>query len=283
MQRRGDAWRRPYRLLDAPLRTPNTFFAFVRYERYHTSAIVFLVSPTLRYCKMRFSIKLVILFSLFLTTTSVAAFADENSTPTQSTTSPMTTSSTPATGTTLQGQVVQIDVTMNDLRDARLAIGRLRKAAANLYDEVTRQQVTMGFNPNVIGSTVLMTPMPTFSGPCLPARPKWVKEAMDDIGPIIELLKEDVDAAIESNRRTHVSASARQSLDPLREDVFSRVKSSFDTFKQLQQLTAGNIYDNNAIATSVKSLDNQMKAVDRQLKRGISILQKEAKAARKNA
>lgn len=215
---------------------------------------------------MRFSIQLGIL-TLFLSTTCISALADENS----------------AQPVVLQGQVVQIDVTLNDLRDARLAIGRLRKAASSLYDEVTRQQVTMSFNPNVIGTTVIMTPMPSFSGPCLPARPKWVKEAMDDIGPIIELFKEDVDAAIESNRRTRVSDSARKSLDPIREDVFAKVKASFETYKQLQQLTAGTTYDNNAIATSVNTLDKQMKDLDRQLKRGISILQKEAKSARKNA
>lgn len=246
---------------------------------------------------MRFSIKLGIL-SLFLSTTCISAFADENSAQSVAgktlkrqpllaqtkTSETAATTSVPAASTTLlQGQVVQIDVTLNDLRDARLAIGRLRKAASSLYDEVTRQQVTMSFNPNVIGTTVIMTPMPTFSGPCLPARPKWVKEAMDDIGPIIELFKEDVDAAIESNRRTRVSDSAQKSLDPIREDVFAKVKTSFETYKQLQQLTAGTTYDNKAIATSVNTLDKQMKDLDKQLKRGISILQKEAKSAKKNA
>ena len=218
---------------------------------------------------MRCAIKLGIL-ALCLSSTCISAYAEANT-------------AVPAAVEPLQGQVVQIDVTLNDLRDARLALGRLRKATANLYDEVTRQQVTMGFNPNVIGTTVIMMPRPSFSGAYLPARPKWVKESMDDIGPIIELFKEDVDAAIESNMRTNVSSSARRSLDPLREDVFARVKASFDTYKQLQQLTAGNTYDNNSIASVSKSLDNQMKALDKQLKRGISILQKEAKAAKKNA
>lgn len=238
---------------------------------------------------MHFCIKLGILW-LLVSTTSIAAYADESSAQRQPTaaspqSAPQTDAATTTTTTTtpLQGQVVQIDVTLNDLRDARLAIGRLRKATANLYDEVTRQQVTMGFNPNVIGTTVIMMPTPSFSGAYLPARPKWVKESMDDIGPIIELFKEDVDAAIESNKRTRVSSSARQSLDPLREDVFARVKASFDTYKQLQQLTAGNTYDNNSIASVSKSLDKQMKDLDKQLKRGIDILQKEAKAAKKNA
>lgn len=218
---------------------------------------------------MRCAIKLGIL-ALCLSSTCISAYAEANT-------------AVPAAVEPLQGQVVQIDVTLNDLRDARLALGRLRKATANLYDEVTRQQVTMGFNPNVIGTTVIMMPRPSFSGAYLPARPKWVKESMDDIGPIIELFKEDVDAAIESNMRTNVSSSARRSLDPLREDVFARVKASFDTYKQLQQLTAGNTYDNNSIASVSKSLDNQMKELDKQLKRGISILQNEAKAAKKNA
>ncbi|HNB21762.1 MAG TPA: hypothetical protein PKZ32_05085 [Candidatus Melainabacteria bacterium] len=228
---------------------------------------------------MRGIFKLGIL-SLCFSASCTTTFAEENAAQSQIQNPVQTQSQSQAP---LQGQVVQIDVTLNDLRDARLAISRLRKAAANLYDEVTRQQVTMGFNPNVIGTTVIMMPRPSFTGAYLPARPKWVKESMDDIGPILELFKEDVDAAIESNRRTQVSEDARQSLDPLRDDVFARVKTSFATYQQLQQLTAGNTYDNNAIAAASKSLDNQMKELDRQLKRGISILQKEAKAVKKNA
>ena len=181
----------------------------------------------------------------------------------------------------LKGAVVQIHVTLNDLRDARLAVSRARKASANLYDEVTRQDMTMSFNPNVVGSTVIMTPMPMFSGACLPARPKWVKEAMAEIGPIIELFKEDVDAAIESNRRTDVSEDARQKLDPVRDQAFAGIKSAFEIYKQLQTLTSGTTYDNNAIATAAKSLDKQMKQLDQSLKRGISILQKEAKSQKR--
>lgn len=183
----------------------------------------------------------------------------------------------------LQGGVVEVQVTLNDLRDARLSISRVRKATANLYDEVTRQQVTMSYNPNLVGTSVIMTPTASFSGPVLPARKKWVDASMAEIGPIIALFKEDVDHAIESDRHTNVSASARKSLDPLRNDAFSAVKKSNETYKALEKATKGPGYDNASIASMTKTLDNQMKQLDKSLKRAISILQKEEKSSRKRA
>lgn len=186
-----------------------------------------------------------------------------------------------SSGTTLKGTVVQVEVTLNDLRDARLSISRLRKANANLYDEVTRQQMTMSYNPNVIGSTVLMIPTPSFSGPYLPPRKKWVDETMADIGPIINLFKEDVDTAIESNRRNDISDRGRKSMDPIREEAFALVKQSFDIYRKLEQLTSATAYDNRAISSATMDMDKQMKKLDSTLKRGIKILQKEAKSGKK--
>src|SRR5258705_12702017 len=97
-------------------------------------------------------------FSLLLGAAHPSLAADESSADSNS------------AGTTLKGGVVEIQVTLNDLRDARLSISRVRKATANLYDEVTRQEVTMMSSPNMVGSTVIMTPRPSFSGRFLPAR-----------------------------------------------------------------------------------------------------------------
>lgn len=185
--------------------------------------------------------------------------------------------------TTIKGGVVQIDVTLNDLRDARLSISRVRKATANLYDEVTRQQMSMTFNPNMIGNTVIQTPQMVVGGPVLPARKKWVDASIEEISPIIKLFKEDVDLAIESDRRTDVSDKTRKTLDPLREDAFASVKKSFEIYQDLRKLTGGPTYDNPAIAKLADSLDSQFKGLDKTFKRAISILQKEAKASRKNS
>jgi hypothetical protein len=192
-------------------------------------------------------------------------------------------SATEGSGTKLQGGVVEVQITLNDLRDARLAIGRVRKATANLYDEVTRQNVTMSYNPNVIGSSVIMTPTASFSGPILPARKKWVDEAMAEIGPTIKLFKEDIDQAIESNRQTDVSEGAHKTLDPLRQEAFGSVNKSFEIYKQLEGLTVGRDYDNKAIAASTKDLDKQLKQLDNSLKNGIRVLQKEQKAKSRRA
>lgn len=184
----------------------------------------------------------------------------------------------------LKGQVVQIETTLNSIRDARLSTSRVRKAAANLYDEVTRQQVTtMGFSANVVGTTVINVPTPMFTGQYLPARKKWVQESMDDIGPIMKLFKEDVDEAVENDRRTDVSEATRTKLDPIRQQVFTLVNQSFETYKQLEGMTAGSTFDNNAIATAARTLTKEMLDLDKELKKGMSTLQKEAKASRKKA
>jgi hypothetical protein len=221
---------------------------------------------------MRNSSLLAIISLVFVIGNSLPAIAEDGA---------ESTAENPASPATLKGHVVNIDDTLNQLRDARLSISRVRKATANLYDEVTRQQVSMSFNPNVVGTTVIMTPAPTFDGQLLPARKKWVVASMSEIGPIINLFKEDVDAAIQSDSRTRVGAAARKALDPLREKAFVSVKTSFDLYQQLVGLTAGATYDNGAIASVTKSLDVQIKQLDKDFKAAIGILQKEAKAAKR--
>lgn len=177
----------------------------------------------------------------------------------------------------LKGSVVQVDVQLNNLTDARLDINRARKAIANLYDEVNRQQVTMNYSPNMVGSMVIMTPTPSF-GATLPARKQWVDESMADIVPIIKLFKEEVDSAIENNRQVDVSDATHKRLEPLRDEIFKSVKSSFDTLAQLEGLTSARSYNNQAISSAANTLDKQMKTLDRSLKKAISLLQKEAKS-----
>lgn len=177
----------------------------------------------------------------------------------------------------LKGQVVRVDVQLTNLNDARLDISRARKAIANLYDEVTRQQVMMNYTPNVVGTMVIMTPTPSFTGQTLPARSQWVDESMSDIVPIIKLFKEEVDAAIENNRFVDVSDATHQKLEPLRDEAFKSVKASFDILTKLETLTKARPYDNAAIATTSKTLDGQMKSLDNNLKKAISLLKREAR------
>lgn len=178
----------------------------------------------------------------------------------------------------LKGSVIQVDVQLNNLSDARLDISRARKAIANLYDEVTRQQMTMNYTPNMVGSMVIMTPTPTFSGQYLPARKEWVDESMADIVPIIKLFKQEVDTTIENNRIVDASETTRKQLAPLRDQAFASVKQSSDTLVQLERLTSSRPYDNKMIAQVSQFLDKQMKDLDKSLKRAVSILQKEARS-----
>ncbi len=192
----------------------------------------------------------------------------------------VTETSTSAEPKPLEGRV-EIGVTLNDLRDARLSISRARKATANLYDEMNRQAVEMSFTPNFVGTTIITTPTPRFTGQFLPPRKKWVDASMAEIGPIIKLFKEDVDLAIESNRRTDVSEKTGETLTPIREEAFELVKSSFEVYKNLESMTVGPAYDARSISSSITKLDDHMKQLDKTLKKGMSILTKEAKALKK--
>ena len=91
---------------------------------------------------------------------------------------------------------------------------------------------------------------------------------------IINLFKEDVDATIESDRRTEVREATREALEGLRTEAFSSVKTGFDLYQQLKRLTSDSSYDNSAIASATRSLDKNMKQLDGSLKKGIALLQK---------
>lgn len=180
----------------------------------------------------------------------------------------------------LEGRV-EVGVTLENLRDARLSISRVRKATANLYDEMNRQTFQMMLQPNVVGSTMITTPKPFQTGQLMPPRKKWVDASMAEIGPIIKLFKEDVDIAIESNRRTDVRENAFEELTPIREQAFELVKSSFVDYKNLENATVGPVYDASSVTNLTRQLDSRMKELDKTLKKASRILTKESKAMRK--
>ncbi|MBX9694641.1 MAG: hypothetical protein K2Z81_19800 [Cyanobacteria bacterium] len=188
-----------------------------------------------------------------------------------------TTDDTITTDTKKLEGAVSVSTTLNTLKDARLSISRLRKAIANLFDEMTRQDTSMMYVPDVVGATFITTARPVSSGQRLPPRKNWVDEAMHEISPIMKLFKEDVDAAIENNNRAEVSSSARQKLDPMREDAFKRVKNSFDLYEKLEKLTEGPPYQADQAASLCEQIDREMKQLDKTLKRGMGILKKEQK------
>lgn len=190
--------------------------------------------------------------------------------------SPRAGSSTPAP---IQGGVVKVQTGLADLRDARLAVSRVRKALANLYDEMTRQEIINTYNVNVIGTTVINVPRPVV-GPTIPARPKWVHASLDEIRPLMNLFKEDTTIAIETDRKVDASDSAKKALDPLRAQAIASVQSAYEVFQSIESLTAGESYDQPAVVSASKSLDKKMKELDKCLKKAIAILQKEAKSTK---
>ncbi|MDZ4837674.1 MAG: hypothetical protein SGJ27_28140 [Candidatus Melainabacteria bacterium] len=191
------------------------------------------------------------------------------------------TTSGEAASKPIEGRV-EANVSLNNWRDARLSISRVRKATANLYDEMNRQElIMMNASPTMVGNTILTRRTPAYTGQVLPPRKKWVDASVAEIGPIIKLFKEDVDAAIQSDRRTDVSDEATKQLDPLREQAFTLIKTAFDDFQKIEQLSAGPTFANKTISTASEKLDADMKELDKILKKGMSIISKEAKAARK--
>lgn len=182
---------------------------------------------------------------------------------------------------TLAGGAVSVQTAVRDLRDARLAIGRARKATANLFDEVSREDLSASSKDSLVGSSAMISLTPAFSGKYLPPREKWVSASMAEMAPIMNLLKEDVQLAVETNRHVEASDATTKALQPLRKDAFDSVNNSFQNFKELEQLTAGPSYDNHKIAFAARNLDTQLKVADRKLLSAIQILVREAQSSKK--
>jgi hypothetical protein len=195
------------------------------------------------------------------------------------TSQPQDTAIPPASDTTLKGAVQSIQLNLEVLRDIGLDIKKLRSASEELYNEVTLQPVSLQMQPNVVGmGTIIYTPVaaaPVYMAP----RKKRVDLAMNDMRPIVTLMKEDVDAVLSGQRKIDLPENTDEVLDPLLKIWENLVNRIFTQYSSLEPLTQTSNYDNKAIARIAHAIHKDTKTLEDTRKKVFKIIQKAGKEA----
>lgn len=222
---------------------------------------------------MAISLRLALIGLAVATCTAGAAQAEE--TANAPSTNP-TIGSPTSTSPTIKGGVVDLELT--NVRDILLDVDRAQAAASHLCDEVTRHPVTTTFSANVVGSTVISMPQPTFDmSRVLPARKSWVDMYMNEIKPIIGYMKQDLDAIRNGEVDLHLDPKYEQKLTPLLTDWSAAIDQGAKSTANLTSLTASEPYNNLAIAKEAADLHKAMKSMKKTGKRVADIMKKSSK------
>lgn len=210
------------------------------------------------------------------------AWADDQSGSVASSQAPTETpAADQASSTTLKGAVETIQLNLEVLRDIGLDLKKLRSASEELYNEVTLQPVSLQMQPNVVGmGTIIYTPVaaaPMYMAP----RKKRVDLAMNDIRPIVMIMKEDVDKVLSGQRKIDLPDNTDEALDPLFKTWEKLVNNIYSQFTVLEPLTQTSNYDNRAIARSANSIYKDTKSLEDVRKKVFKIIQREGQKSQK--
>jgi hypothetical protein len=180
--------------------------------------------------------------------------------------SPSTSTASPSSPSTqLQGGVQKIELSLQKLRDVGLDLKHLLKAVSGLYDEVTIRPVTIITEPEVVGRGIMINipigTMPT--GPVEPPRKDRVDLAMSEIRPVISMMKKNVDAFVSGNTQLDLQPGVQQQLQPQIKVWTSTVDNLSTRLSNLDQLTQGPPYSNDAIASATAAMQQDIKALDK--------------------
>lgn len=172
---------------------------------------------------------------------------------------------------------------LEELRDIGLDLKHALTAARHLYDEVTLQPVTLQTEPEMIANGVLIS-IPVGVQPIsppVPPRKERVDMLMNEIRPVIALLKKNVDDFVAGNKQLDVSDSLKAEMDPLLTQWISLVNNLDDQVKKLDFLTAGPPYDNYSIGSAASAVQVDIKQLDEIRKTTIKLVRRESKESNK--
>ncbi len=237
------------------------------------------------------------LASLLLSTTlllPLAALADDTPATGSQTTQPAGETATPSTSSPasaspdesrtqpkppLQSGVKKVELSLETLRDVGLDLKHVLKAVGSLYDEVTIQPVSLVTQPEVVGpGTIIYIPINTMPvGPPQPARKDRVDLAMNNIRPIVTLLKTNVDEFESGRRQLDLPADVLSELHPQIQKWVGDVNDLANQLNQLNQLTQGPPYNNDQIASITKGMHQDIKDLDDTRRKIYKVIRKEGK------
>jgi hypothetical protein len=178
-------------------------------------------------------------------------------------------------------QKVQLD--LEELRDIGLDLKHTLTAVRHLYDEVTLQPVGLQTEPELIANGVLISiPVGTYPvGPPAPPRKERVDMLMNEIRPVIALLKKNVDDFVTGSKQLDVSDSLKTELDPQLTQWIALVNDLDAQVKKLDLLTAGPHYDNYCIASTASAIQEDIKQLDEIRKTTYKLVRREGKELNK--
>lgn len=185
-----------------------------------------------------------------------------------------------AGGTTLQGGIQHITLSLERLRDVGLDLKAVLKAADGLYDEVTIQPVTLITEPEVVGRGIIINiPIGTQpAGPVAPARKDRVDLAMNNMRPIIEKMKSNVDAVVSGSAHIDLPADIQERLKPQFKTWVTDVNETASDLENLEKLTAVTPpYDQPSIAQYAQSIQVNVKDLDKTRREIYKVIRKEGK------
>lgn len=212
-----------------------------------------------------------------------AASISSGSPDTGTSTSTSTTADPQSANQSLSGQVQLVEVNLATLRDLGLDIKRVQHGATALYDEVSRQPVSLQTMPEVVGLNTVIPVVTGFTGGgYLPPRKSAVNNAMDAIEPWIDMAKSSVDAITEGHKKLDLDEATQEELAPQFKKWSTLVTDTYGHLQVLKGLTKGPGYDNQAIADQATAINRETKDLDRVRREVYKVLQREGKEARKS-
>jgi hypothetical protein len=193
--------------------------------------------------------------------------------------SPGTTDTPGPASVPLTGNVQMVHLNLEKLRDLGLDLKHLLKASSSLYDEVTVQPVQIVTEPDYIGNGIVINiPVSTRPiGPAQPPKPERVEMAMSGIRPVVAMLKQDVDDFESGHKQLDLPADVKDELKSQFTQWVANVNALSAKESQLEQLTKGPTFDNQAIASESTALQNNVKALDETRRSIYKVLHKERK------
>lgn len=185
-----------------------------------------------------------------------------------------------STGNTgLKGGVQKVELSLEKLRDVGLDLKELLKGLSSLYDEVTAQPVQLITEPEIVGRGIVINiPVGTMPvGPRPPARKKRVDIAMGQIAPVVTMMKENVDEVVAGKRELDLPSDVIETLQPQFKAWTKAVDATAGQLSQLQQLTQGPPYDNDAIAQTAAAMEKNVKTLDETRRAIYKVIRKEGR------
>jgi hypothetical protein len=177
----------------------------------------------------------------------------------------------------LPGGVKMLALTMHELRDAKKSVDKVKRVSSDIYDEMTRVPIQMGEMINAVGSTVINIPVPVGIGDALPARPKWVSYYMNELVPLIHLMKEEIDEVESGTAKWVMRDDLKEALKPHYEEWKTVVKDVVSRVSILQTLTQKPPYDQAAAAKEAKDINKDAKKLEKTRNKIEKVFKKKSK------